>query len=73
MVSERTLHDEETGIGTPIGPVVTPDGQTIPATNKRVRFQNAHVFRLKDGKIVQTRVYYDQLGFLARLGLAPQG
>jgi predicted ester cyclase len=50
----------------------TPDGQTIPATNKKMRFEDVLVFRIKDNRIASRRVYFDQLGFMAQLGLVPE-
>jgi steroid delta-isomerase-like uncharacterized protein len=55
--------------GTHTGPM-TSDGKTIPATNKSVRGQETILLRLADGKLVEAREYYDQLGFMQQLGLA---
>lgn len=55
--------------GTHTGPMTT-NGETVPATNKPVRAQETVLLRLADGKIVEVREYYDQLGFLRQLGLA---
>ncbi len=59
--------------GTHTGPMGTPDGQTIPPTNKKMRFEDLLVFRIKDNKIASRRLYFDQLGFMAQLGLVPEG
>lgn len=59
--------------GTHTGPMGTPDGQTIPPTNKKMRFEDVLVFRVKDDKITSRRLYFDQLGFMAQLGLVPEG
>ncbi len=59
--------------GTHTGPMGTPDGQTIPPTNRKMRFEDVLVFRVKDNKITSRRLYFDQLGFMAQLGLVPEG
>ncbi len=57
--------------GTHKGPLPGPGGEAIPATNKPVRFQYSVVFKLEGGMITEIHRYYDQLGFLVQLGLAP--
>lgn len=57
--------------GTHTGPMGTPDGQIIPATNKKMRFEDLLLFRVKDNRIASRRLYFDQLGFMAQLGLVP--
>ncbi|MFQ5950555.1 MAG: ester cyclase, partial [Candidatus Geothermarchaeales archaeon] len=59
--------------GTHTGPMGTPDGETIPATNKKMRFEDALVFKVENDKITRRHLYFDQLGFMAQLGLAPEG
>ncbi|MFQ6012848.1 MAG: ester cyclase [Thermoplasmata archaeon] len=62
---------EYTFAGTHTGPLKGPDGETIPATNKPVRLQGCGVYKVEGGEITETRDYFDQLGFMAQLGLAP--
>jgi ketosteroid isomerase-like protein len=50
----------------------TPEG-TIPATGKRVTLRGCDVLTVRDGLIVSHRAYYDQLAFMAQLGLVPEG
>ncbi len=57
--------------GTHTGPLKGPGGETIPATNKPVRVNFTMVSKYEGGEATETRVYYDQLGMLAQLGLAP--
>lgn len=55
--------------GTHRGPLAS-NGTTIPATNKSVRVQETIVLRIADGKFVEAREYYDQLGFMRQLGVS---
>jgi|SRR5215469_961316 len=45
--------------------------RNIPATNKRVSFQEIVFYRLAHGKIVECRVLYDTFGFLQQVGAIP--
>ena len=57
--------------GTHEGPLQGPGGQTIPATNKPVRLPFCIVFKFEAGEVTEEREYYDLLGMMAQLGLAP--
>ncbi|MFQ5986202.1 MAG: ester cyclase [Thermoplasmata archaeon] len=59
------------GTGTHNGPLPGPGGQTIPATNKAVRLPLCFVFKVEGGKTTELRRYYDLLGLMTQLGLAP--
>ena len=63
---------EDVFTGTHKGPLTTPDGQTIPATNRTLRVSTANILKLEGGKVTERRVYFDVLGFVAQLGLAPE-
>lgn len=56
--------------GTHTGPLEGPLG-TIPPTNKRGTTRAVIVARTKDGKVVETRHYFDLLSLLAQMGIAP--
>lgn len=58
--------------GTHKGPLEAPGGQTIPATNKAIRVPFALIAKLEGGKLAETDIYFDQMGMMAQLGLAPQ-
>ena len=62
---------EGTWVGTHLGPLTTPSGE-IPATGRTIRLPFGVIMRVRDGLIASMHVYYDQLGFLAQLGLVPQ-
>jgi len=47
--------------------------QRIPATGRSFRQRQAHVFHVKDGKIISHRAVRDDLGLLFQLGWNPQG
>jgi predicted ester cyclase len=65
-----TVMVEGTFSGTHSGPLVGAQG-TVPPTGKRVALPFADVFRIANGKIVEHRIYYDQMAFLGQLGLLP--
>ena len=58
--------------GTHTGPLEGPDG-AIPATGKSLTLRGCDVITVQDGLIQSQRVYFDQLSFLAQLGLIPEG
>ena len=57
--------------GTHDGPLVSPDGE-IPATGRRVQGRGVQVFRVQDDKIVEDRLYFDQVQVFSQLGLMPE-
>jgi steroid delta-isomerase-like uncharacterized protein len=65
-----TIVAEGTFVGTHTGPLVGPAG-TIPPSGKTLRLEFCDVFEVVDGRIKQHRIYYDQISFLAQLGLMP--
>lgn len=74
---EHTLEAGDTAVdegwfhGTNTGPLKLADGETLPATGKAVRVHGCDIATVKDGRIVDYRLYFDQLAFLEQLGLAP--
>ncbi len=70
--SGDTAINEWSAAGTHTGPLETPEG-TIPATGMRVTLRGCDVATVRGGLIQSHRAYYDQLGFLAQLGLVPEG
>src|SRR3972149_7340132 len=56
--------------GTNTGPLTMPDGTTLSATNKRIKVPMCILFKVKDGKVVEERDYYDQMSFMTQLGLS---
>ncbi len=63
---------EEELTGTHTGTLVNPDGSEIPPTNKTIKMWSADVIKVEDGKITEQRSYFDNLGFMAQLGLMPE-
>jgi steroid delta-isomerase-like uncharacterized protein len=63
--------DEGYVVGTNTGPLPGPTGET-PATGKSVRLRGCDIATVRDGAITSHRFYFDQIEFLAQLGLAPQ-
>ena len=57
--------------GTHKGPLPGPGGQTVPATNRPLHLKYAVVFKFKGGEVTERQEYFDLLGMMAQLGLAP--
>jgi predicted ester cyclase len=62
---------EGTFSGDQTGPMMMPDGTSIPATKKHVAFPYLGIARIKDGKVAELHVYFDLMGFMGQLGLLP--
>jgi predicted ester cyclase len=52
-------------------PLATPMGE-IPATNRQLRGRGVQVFRVENGAVVDTRLYFDQVDVMTQLGLMPE-
>jgi len=57
--------------GTHTGPLLSPSGE-IPPTNRQLRGRGVQIFRVEDGMVVDTRLYFDQVEVLTQLGLMPE-
>ena len=57
--------------GTHTGPLDSPQG-TVPPTGRAIDLPFVDIFRVRDGKAVVHHLYFDQLTFMAQLGLMPQ-
>jgi steroid delta-isomerase-like uncharacterized protein len=64
-----TVTLELTWEGTQSGPMRTPDGQEIPATNRRGTVKACQVIEVDDGKIRSTRHYFDLMTLLQDIGV----
>ncbi len=59
------------GRGTHSGPMQTPMGE-VPATGKQLELHFCSVIKVRDGKIVEGRDYYDAMTIASQLGLIPE-
>ncbi|MGX1476591.1 UNVERIFIED_CONTAM: ketosteroid isomerase-like protein [Streptomyces canus] len=66
-----TAIDEGFFSGRNTGPIQLPTGETLPATQKEVRIRGVDIATVKDGRIVDYRLYFDEMEFLGQLGLLP--
>ncbi len=57
------------GRGTHKGPFIGPQG-TIPATGKKIEIRFCEVFKVKNGKFSEHRIYFDAGTLMSQLGLA---
>ncbi|HET6281798.1 MAG TPA: ester cyclase [Polyangia bacterium] len=55
------------------GPMMMPNGQSLPASNKHVEFDFACAAIVKNGKIASAHAYFDMLGMMQQLGAIPGG
>jgi predicted ester cyclase len=47
-------------------------GGDIPATNRPLSGRGLQMFRVRDGKIVEEHLHFDQVQMLTQLGLMPE-
>lgn len=67
---DQTTVVEMIARGTHTGPLVGPQG-TIPATQNKIELKVCEVFRLQDGLIAESHVYFDSATMLRQLGVLP--
>ena len=70
--ADGTAIDEGYLIGTNTAPRTGPNGETIPATGKRVRARECDVATVENGVVTSHRFYFDMMDWLEQLGLAGQ-
>ncbi|HEX2050367.1 MAG TPA: ester cyclase [Actinomycetota bacterium] len=58
-------------VGVHSAPLMTPQGE-LPPSGRAIDLAFADFFALRDGKIAEHRVYYDQMAFMQQLGLMPE-
>ena len=66
-----TAIDEGYFVGTNTGSLTGPNGETIPATGRRVRLRECDVVTVENGVVTSHRFYFDVQDWLTQLGLAP--
>ena len=69
--SGNTAVLEITWEGTQTGPLAGPAG-TIPASGKVAKVQAVQVLTVEDGKVKDTRHYFDMMGLLQQIGALPR-
>jgi len=58
--------------GTNTGPLVTPDGNSLPATNRPLEIRGSAFFRANsEGLISEEHFYFDTASFMNQLGIKP--
>ena len=55
--------------GTHKGPMMGPEGKTIPPSNKKFQVDFCTVAHWKNGQIDEENLFYDQMGMMSQLGL----
>ncbi|MFF7310197.1 nuclear transport factor 2 family protein [Streptomyces sp. NPDC008137] len=66
-----TAIDEGFFSGRNTGPLELPNGETLPPTQKEIRIRGVDIATVRDGRIVDYRLYFDEMDFLGQLGLLP--
>ncbi|MFF7732317.1 MULTISPECIES: nuclear transport factor 2 family protein [unclassified Streptomyces] len=66
-----TAIDEGIYRGRNTGPLELPNGETLPPTQKEIRIRGVDIATVRDGRIVDYRLYFDEMDFLGQLGLLP--
>jgi ketosteroid isomerase-like protein len=64
-----TAIDEGYFVGTNTGAMTGPNGETIPATGRRVRARECDVATVENGVVTSHRFYFDMQDWLTQLGL----
>ena len=68
----NTAIDEGVFHGHNTGPIQLATGETLPATQKEIRIRGVDFATVDDdGRIVDYRLYFDEMEFLGQLGLLP--
>jgi ketosteroid isomerase-like protein len=70
--SGDTSIDEGWVVGTNTGPLLLPDGSTVPATGRAVRVRGCDIATVAGDTIVRHHFYFDQMELLTQLGLVPE-
>ena len=68
----NTAIDEGYFVGTNTGSMTGPNGETIPATGRRVRLRECDIATVENGVVTSHRFYFDVQDWLTQLGLAPE-
>ncbi|MGI5427720.1 ester cyclase [Streptomyces sp. CA-179760] len=66
-----TAIDEGVFSGRNTGPLELPNGETLPPTQKEIRIRGVDIATVREGRIVDYRLYFDEMDFLGQLGLLP--
>jgi steroid delta-isomerase-like uncharacterized protein len=70
VVSAPWIVQEVVMEGTHTGPLEGPNG-TVQPTHKKVVSKGIQVLKIENGKITETRIYFDMLDQMTQLGLIP--
>ena len=66
-----TAIDEGVFSGRNTGPIQLPTGEMLPATQKEISIRGVDIATVRDGRITDYRLYFDEMEFLGQLGLLP--
>ncbi|MGE5222244.1 MAG: ester cyclase [Omnitrophica WOR_2 bacterium] len=55
--------------GTHKGPLLSPKGDTLPATNKKIDLPGCTIYQISRDKVVHQEIYWDMVTLLTQLGV----
>ena len=55
--------------GTNTEPIKSSSGESMPATGRHIKLRSCDVATVKDGKVVEHHLYFDELDFQRQMGL----
>jgi predicted ester cyclase len=67
----ETIACEGSFAGDHTGPMMMPNGQTVPPTQKHMEMKWGGLATVKNGKVSSIHVYFDTMGMMMQLGLVP--
>ncbi|WP_205325622.1 ester cyclase [Glycomyces sp. YM15] len=70
LESDGRAVDEGFFVGTNTGDMTMPSGETVSATGKKVKLRSCDIATVKDGKITEHHLYFDESEFERQLGLS---
>jgi steroid delta-isomerase-like uncharacterized protein len=71
IANEDSVVVEYIGRGTHQGPLESPEGQVLQATNRKIEVPGCDIYKISNGKIVSASVYWLSSVMLRQLGVIP--
>ena len=69
VATENSIACEFEFTGTNTGTLQLGDGNSVPATRKKVTSKGTYFAKVRDGKFIQVNTYPDMIGMMMQLGL----
>ena len=72
-IEDMIAEDDRVVVRVTASATQTGEFMGMPPSGKRYTIEEIHVFRVRDGRIVEHWHQFDQLGMMRQLGATPQG